>query len=119
MSPRWQSGPQKLISHFDGNGCWLTNCLGLTVASRSLYNLSKHLYTINLGSPLVKHSFIASGVPDLETWHGHLGHVNLSSSVATAKADIFRKNAISVENKFAKIMKIFDEINEVKSRRVI
>jgi hypothetical protein len=41
------------------------------------------------------------------------------SSVATAKADVFRKNAISVENKFAKIMKIFDKINEVKSRRVI
>ena len=41
------------------------------------------------------------------------------ASVATAKADVFRKNAISMENKFTKIMKIFENIDEVKSRRVI
>ena len=75
------SGPQKLVSHFDGDGCWLINRSGVTVASGSLSNLGKHLYTIDMGSPLVEHSFIASRVPDLETWHRHLGHANLRSIV--------------------------------------
>jgi len=41
------------------------------------------------------------------------------SSVATAKADVFRKNGINVGRKFAKIMKILDKIDDVKSRGVI
>ena len=41
------------------------------------------------------------------------------ASVATAIADVFRKNAISVGNKFTKMLKIFDKIDEIKSRRVI
>jgi len=40
-------------------------------------------------------------------------------SVATAIADVFRKNAISVGSKFTKMLKIFDKIDEMKSRRVI
>ena len=43
----------------------------------------------------------------------------LSSSVATAIADVFRKNAISMGRKFAKMLKIFDKINGIKSQRVI
>ena len=41
------------------------------------------------------------------------------SSVAIAIADVFRKNAISVGRKFAKMLKIFDKIDRIKSRRVI
>jgi len=40
-------------------------------------------------------------------------------SVATAIADVFRKNGINVGRKFAKIMKILDQIDDVKSRGVI
>ena len=36
------------------------------------------------------------------------------SSVAAAKADVFRKNGISVGKKYAKILKIFDNIGHVK-----
>ena len=40
-------------------------------------------------------------------------------SVATTIADVFRKNAISVGRKFEKMLKIFDKIDGIKSRRVI
>jgi len=37
------------------------------------------------------------------------------SSVATAKADVFQKNGFNVGRKFAKVMKILDKIDDVKS----
>jgi flagellin-specific chaperone FliS len=40
-------------------------------------------------------------------------------SVATAIADIFRNNRISVGRNLAKILKIFEKIDEAKSRGVI
>jgi hypothetical protein len=43
--------------------------------------MGKRLYTLNIGSPLVEHSFIATRVPDIETWHRRLGHVNYKSIV--------------------------------------
>ena len=54
----------------------------------------------------------------LQTWlsEGSLSGVN---SVATAIADVFRKNGINVGRKFAEIMKILDKIDDVKSRGVI
>jgi hypothetical protein len=36
------------------------------------------------------------------------------TSVATAITDVFQKNAISVGNKYLKILKIFGNIDEVK-----
>ena len=41
------------------------------------------------------------------------------SSVATAIADVFQKNVISVRRKFMKMLKIFDKIDKKKSQRVI
>jgi hypothetical protein len=75
------SGPQKLISHFDGDGCWLTNRSGTTVASGKISPMGKRLYTLDMGSPLVEHTMIATRVPDIETWHRRLGHVNYQSIV--------------------------------------
>jgi hypothetical protein len=50
-------------------------------------------------------------------------HSNLAStsaaSVATAIADVFRNNGISVGRNLAKILKIFEKIDEAKSRGVI
>jgi hypothetical protein len=74
-------GPQKLISHFDGDGCWLTNCSGATVASGKLSTIGRQLYTLDMGSPLTEHTFFATRVPDLKTWHCRLGHVNYRSIV--------------------------------------
>ena len=44
---------------------------------------------------------------------------HMGLSVATAIADVFRKNAISMGRKFAKMLNIFDKIDGIKSRRVI
>ena len=50
------------------------------------------------------------------TWiHMPQGHL---VSVAAAKADVFRKNDISVGIKFAKNTKIFDKIDIIKNRGV-
>ena len=91
------SGPQKLVSHFDSNRCWLTNNSSTTIASGKISAMEKHLYTLNIGSPLVEHSFIATRVPNMETSHHRFGnyksivdisnngmvrgmHINLSSA---------------------------------------
>jgi hypothetical protein len=42
-----------------------------------------------------------------------------TTSVATAIADIFRNNGISVGRNLAKILKIFEKIDEAKGRGVI
>jgi hypothetical protein len=75
------SGPQKLVSHFNGDGCWLTNTSGATVACGKVSAMGKRLYTLEITSPLIEHLFIATRVPDIETWHHRLGHVNYKSIV--------------------------------------
>ena len=40
-------------------------------------------------------------------------------SVAVAVADVFSKNGHSIPNKFDKILKIFDRLDDVKSRGVM
>ena len=40
-------------------------------------------------------------------------------SVATVMTDVFRKNEINLLRKFAKIMRIFDNIDDSKNRGVI
>ena len=40
-------------------------------------------------------------------------------SVAIAKANVFQNNGINVGRKFAKILKILNKIDDVKSRGVI
>jgi len=74
------SGPQKLISHFNGDGCWLTNS---SVLPSPLARCPwwETLYTLNMGSSLIEHLFIATRVPDIKTWHCCLEHVNYKSIV--------------------------------------
>ena len=64
------------IVDFDETGCWLTNHSGTTIVSGTISPIGKHLYTLDMGSLLVKHSFIATRVPDIDVWHCQLGHVN-------------------------------------------
>ena len=40
---------------------------------------------------------------------------SITSSVAVAVADVFSKNGHSIPNKFDKILKIFDRLDDVKS----
>ena len=82
------SGPQKLISYFDGEGCWITNRSGATIASGKVSPIGRHLYSIDIGSPLVEHTFITTRVPDLKTWHHRLGHVNYQSIVDMSNKDM-------------------------------
>jgi hypothetical protein len=54
------------------------------------------------------------------TWSYHFRNSECDQcSVATAKADVFRKNGINVGRKFAEILRILDKIDDVKSRGVI
>ena len=46
-------------------------------------------------------------------------HVAMLFSVATAIVNVFQENAISMGSKFTKMLKIFDKIDEMESRRVI
>jgi hypothetical protein len=41
------------------------------------------------------------------------------ASVATVMTDVFHKNEINLLRKFAKIMRIFDKIDDPKNRGVI
>jgi hypothetical protein len=41
------------------------------------------------------------------------------NSVATVMTDVFHKNEINLLRKFAKIMRIFDEVDESKNRGII
>ena len=43
----------------------------------------------------------------------------VAASVAVAVADVFSKNYHSIPNKIDKILKIFDRLDNVKSRGVI
>jgi hypothetical protein len=45
--------------------------------------------------------------------------ISVRFNVATAIADIFRNNGISMGRNLAKILKIFEKIDEAKSRGVI
>ena len=65
-----------LITHFDTNSCWLTNCSGDTIASGTLGDI-RNLYSLNGRAPTIEHALISTrSIPTLETWHRRLGHTN-------------------------------------------
>jgi hypothetical protein len=51
----------------------------MTLATGAL--VGSKLYTLNLNSSLTEHAFISTHIPDIETWHQHLGHLNAQSIV--------------------------------------
>ena len=64
-------------------------------------NLEKRYKLVQLICP-----FRSVILPPLKTW----------TSVAVAVTDVFSKNGHSIPNKFDKILKIFDRLDNVKSR---
>jgi hypothetical protein len=79
------------MTHFDSNGCWVTNKSNTTIVSGSLSS-SKRLYVLTTKTPCVQHikapdvnSAHYARVPDLETWHRRLGHCNTCVIIDMAK----------------------------------
>jgi hypothetical protein len=97
-----REGPQQLISYFNGNVCWLTNHARATITSRELSKIGRCLYTINMDSPLIEHTFIATRVPDLETWHCCLGHVNYQLIVEMSDRNIAKGMHINLSSALPK-----------------
>ena len=63
-------------THFNSNGCWVTNKANMTLI-RGALSEAKHLYILTTQTPSVQHeSALLSRVPDIETWHRRLGHCN-------------------------------------------
>jgi len=85
------------VSSFNSNSCWVTNKAGATVLQGVVLE-SHHIFSLSLHSPCVGHNcppqsgnsaHYAARTPDLETWHGHLGHCNNDTII-----DMARKNAV-------------------------
>ncbi|TFY52252.1 hypothetical protein EVJ58_g10120 [Rhodofomes roseus] len=60
--------------HFEGKEVQITKPGGALVASGTL--TSRRLYSLNGTPPLTEHSYVATRLPTLDTWHRRLGHVN-------------------------------------------
>jgi len=45
----------------------------------------KHLYYLQCDMPYFEHAATTHAIPNLETWHRHLGHVNYTSIMKMAK----------------------------------
>jgi len=87
----------RYTSHFDSEKCWVTNKSGATVLRGTVLH-SRHLYALSLHSPCVEHTkpksspcltesstaLLSTRVPDLETWHRHLGHCSTDAIVDMA-----------------------------------
>jgi hypothetical protein len=72
-------------THFDSEGCWVTNKSNTTLV-RGALSKSKRLYVLSTKTPYVQHqkqskvpttaTALYTKVPDIETWHRRLGHCN-------------------------------------------
>ena len=129
---------------YDGKGIDLRACTSwLHYPQTTQNNLHVHMFDPSLPDSFLKEGIFIIGnhtdkltpwLPVLSTIHSASGYLSIpccswtfeakyerssTDSVATAIAEVFRKNAISVGRKFAKMLKIFDKIDGIKSRRVI
>ena len=64
------------VVHFDESSCWITNKSTNPIIARGTLLPNKNLYSLALQSIYAEHVFAAQHVPDLETLHCCLGHVN-------------------------------------------
>jgi hypothetical protein len=75
--------------HFDSHACWVTNHSSAMILCGTL-SAKCSLYMIDLPSAHIAHTPCSPIVlylerkPDIETWHRHLGHVNMQSIVNMA-----------------------------------
>ena len=79
--------------HFDRRTCWITDTSD-TIIARGRVLPSRRLYSFDSPYPNVSRSFshsspsahLARPVPDVETWHRRLGHLNHDTIVAMARS---------------------------------
>jgi hypothetical protein len=78
-------------THFNSNGCWVTNKSNTTLVHSSLSG-SKRLYILTTKMPSVQHmktpnanSALYAHIPDIKTWHRHLSHCNTHAIIDMAK----------------------------------
>ena len=76
-------------THFDSTSCWVTNSSNTTLVRGTLSD-SKRLYLLTtkippIQTPKTTQTTLFSRVPDIETWHCHLGHCNAQAIVEMAK----------------------------------
>jgi hypothetical protein len=93
---------EKLTSHFNDTGCWLTKTSGSTVVTGSLLHPKSSLYTLNLDLSLAEHAFVSTRTPDLETWHRRLGHLNIRSIVEMSDKHMVKGMHIDLSTEPAK-----------------
>jgi transposase InsO family protein len=77
-------------THFDSNGCWVTNKANATLV-RGALSEAKRLYVLATNTPLIQRqpeSALLSRVPDIETWHRRLGHCNTRAIVEMATGGV-------------------------------
>ena len=76
-------------THFDSNGCWVTNKSNTTLVRGSLSGKRLYVLTTKTPAPRTKapdtQSALFARVPDVETWHRRLGHCNTRAIVEMAK----------------------------------
>ena len=73
----------RLIAVFDATGCSFQTNARKIVAGGT--HTGKDLYLFKGNSPRIERANISRAIPNLETWHRHLGHANYQSVIAMAK----------------------------------
>jgi hypothetical protein len=80
------SRKQKYFTIFGPNDCWLTD-VDSTIMAHGVVSSTRNLYTLTTANhrPSLLLSFIASRMPDIETWHRRLAHCNVQTIIAMAR----------------------------------
>lgn len=97
------------MTHFDSNRCWVMNKSNTILIWGSLSN-SKWLYVLSMKTPYIHHSkpspslstALSTIVPNLKTWHHHLGHCNIKSIINMAKGKVSEGMQIDLSSHPAK-----------------
>ena len=97
-----QSG--SYMTHFDSDGCWVTNKSNTTLIRGSL-SPSKRLYVLSTKAPSVQHKRIPylpmalhTRTPNIETWHRRLGHCNPQAIIDMAKNGVSKGMPIDLSS---------------------
>jgi hypothetical protein len=88
-------------THFNSDGCWITDKNNTTLVHGTL-SAAKHLYTLTSASLPMTHSALFTKVPDIETWHRHLGHCNTHSIIEMATNEVLQGMPIDLSTLPAK-----------------
>jgi hypothetical protein len=91
--------------HFDAKSCSVTDSSGATILTGSAW-IPRRLYVLNCSHPKTAHTkplshlsaLYTTRMPNLETWHRHLGHCNTRSIVDMAHQGIVEGMPINLSS---------------------